>query len=106
MSDDKVYDLILQAVKGVKDDVKSLDNKVDQIKEIQAIDSLVLKEHERRSTASEKRIEDLEEFKKQQDLKAAKLKGFFLLGSLIITGTGAVIYFLANLSDFLKNIGH
>lgn len=97
MEDDKIYDLIIQGIKGIKEDVKGLDSKIDQIQTVQAQDSFVLKEHERRSTASERRIEALENFKQQQDISNAKFKGFVIYG-------GFILAFIAASATFFRDV--
>lgn len=74
---EKLYDLVIQALKDVREDVKSLDNKIDQMQEVHVANSIVLKEHERRSTASEVRINILEQ-------RSARIQGFYFYGSIVL----------------------
>lgn len=103
---DKFDNLIIEGFKSLKADIKSVDTKVEEMQKVHIKNTATLEEHERRSTASEKRIEILEDRAQKDALAKAKLKGFFLYGSLILTSIGGLVYFLLNLTDLLKNLGH
>lgn len=86
-SSDKIVDLVIQALKEVRDDVKSLDNKIDDMQKVHVKNSVILQEHERRSTASEKRIDELE-------THYNRLQGFYFYGSIVLAGlAGCAAFF-------------
>lgn len=90
MSDDKLHDLFIATLKELKDDIRQLDNKTDEVMNVLVHNTSVLEEHERRSTASEARITTLEDKHSKLEEKRQQLKGFFIYMSLIITALGSI----------------
>ena len=93
-------------LKDIKSDIRQLDTKFDTMHEILIRNTTVLEEHEKRSTLSEKRIENLEDKHQDREIQVAKIKGFFIycgaILSTLATVGAAVHYFLRPLlSKFL-----
>lgn len=93
---DKSDELLINSLQDLKQDIRQLDTKFDDMHEILTKNTIVLVEHEKRSTASERRIEMLEE--KQAELESDKnrLKGFFFYAGVIIStlgGLGALFHY-------------
>ena len=57
---DETQQLFKDYLNDLKDDIRQLDAKFDKMHEVLVENSSVLKEHERRSTASEKRLDIVE----------------------------------------------
>ena len=83
-------ELFLTFLKDLKEDIRQLDNKFDSMQDILVKNTSVLEEHERRSTASEKRIDILEDKVSNAQRAADKIKGFFIYGSIMLTGLGTL----------------
>lgn len=71
-------DLFIQTLGNINTDIRELNNKFDDMNQILVKNTTVLEQHERRSTASEVRITNLED-------QWVKIKGFFLYTGLIIS---------------------
>lgn len=97
-------ELFLAFLKDLKEDIRQLDGKFDSMQDILVKNTAVLEEHERRSTASEKRITTLEDKSSDSQRSADKLKGFFIYSGLVLTiaGTVAAIYHNIISTYFLK----
>lgn len=104
MSD--INDLIIKYLDKLDTKIEKLDSKMDEMNKVHERNTMVLEEHERRSTASESRISILEETEQQRAERLTKIKGFLYYTGAIIGALGAIVYFLLNLTDLLKNIGH
>lgn len=89
MSDelDKIFAASLQELKS---DVKQLDSKFDKMHEILIVNSTVLTEHQRRSTASEARLGIVEDKLDNTEKRAERVKGFFLIGGAILATVGSI----------------
>lgn len=86
-TDDKAFNLIIQGFNDLREDVKSLDDKIDKMQEVHIRNSIILKEHERRSTASEARIDVLEKH-------YTRLQGFYFYGSIVLAAVaGSAAFF-------------
>lgn len=75
---DKEDDIFLASFKELKDDVRQLDTKFDIMHEILIRNTITLEEHEKRSTASEARLEVLED-------NSTKIGGFFIYSGAILS---------------------
>lgn len=71
-------DLFIVALQDIKTDIRGLNGKFDEMNGILVKNTVVLEQHESRSTASELRITSLED-------QWVKIKGFFLYTGLILT---------------------
>jgi hypothetical protein len=89
MSDelDKVF---TAALLELKNDVKQLDGKFDLMHEVLIKNSVVLTEHERRSTASEARLTIVEDKVNETEKGRERIKGFLLIAGAIIATLGSV----------------
>jgi hypothetical protein len=89
-------EIFKESLKDLKDDLRQMDNKFDRMHEVLVENSAILKEHERRSTASEKRLDLLETQVSKIETKRQRLKGFLMyssiIGSAISLLTGVVYY--------------
>lgn len=96
----ELTELLKETLKELKDDVRQLDTKFDKMHEILIENSIVLKEHERRSTSSEKRLEIVENKLDSLEEARSHIKGFFLYGSIIVGAITTLITILYYLKDF------
>ena len=97
-NEDKTFDLVLQGLIDVRSDVKSLNDKLDRMQEVHIMNSVILKEHERRSTASEARIDVLEKH-------YTKLQGFYFYGSIVLAAVaGSAAFFRDVVEGWLQFI--
>jgi len=95
MSDD-LKEMFLTSIKDVKEDVRQLDKKFDCMHELLVKNTVVLEAHEARSTASEKRIGELEDKEQARADEINKVKGFFIYTGIILSvlgSLGAVVHF-------------
>lgn len=94
-------DLVIQAFKDLKEDVKSLDSKMDDSTKIHIKNTAVLEEHERRSTASEGRLALLEVKQAEIEKKANRIQGFFIYSGIVLGALGTLV---ALFHDFLEAV--
>lgn len=83
-------ELFLTFLRELKEDIRQLDSKFDNMQDVLVKNTIVLEEHERRSTASEKRITTLEEKVSTSQQASDKLKGFFIYTGLVLTVLGSL----------------
>jgi len=95
--DDESEKLFSASLQDLKNDVKSLDSKFDGMHEVLIRNSVILTEHERRSTASEQRLTVVEDKLINSSKHFERVKGFFLI-------SGAILAALASLSGIVKLI--
>jgi hypothetical protein len=91
---DRFDELVMQMLKQLQEDNKAIDAKLDSMLQIHVRNTDTLEEHERRSTASEKRIQTLEERELARNDLLTKLKGFLWISSLIGGTIAAFFYFI------------
>lgn len=106
MSDFDFNALISKQLDKLDSKMEKMDSKMDDMAKVHERNTVVLEEHERRSTASESRISILEEKELRRAQKAAKLTGFVYYSGVTLGGIAALVYFLVNLTDLWKNVGH
>jgi len=87
---DKIDELFATSLKDLKTDIRQLDGKFDTMHEILIRNTLVLEQHEQRSTASENRIEVLEDKSLANEIKDSQLKGFYIYGAAIMAALGSL----------------
>lgn len=87
---DSINDLFIASLKDIKEDIRQLDNKMDQMHQILTQNTTVLEEHEKRSTSSESRITTLENKDQARSEATAKIKGFFMYAGIIISALGSL----------------
>ena len=93
----ELTELLKETLKELKDDVRQLGTKFDKMHEILIENSAVLKEHERRSTSSEKRLEIVENKLDGIEQSRQHFKGFFLYTGIIfasISCVAGIFYYL------------
>lgn len=83
-------EFLIAALKDIKEDFRKLDDKFDNMHEVLVKNSLVLEEHQRRSTASEERIGSLENKYHSVEITYHRFKGFLFYTGLIISAIGTV----------------
>lgn len=83
-------ELFLTFLRELKEDIRQLDGKFDNMQQVLVKNTTVLEEHERRSTASEKRITLLEDKVTDVQQAATRLKGFFVYTGIILTTLGSL----------------
>ena len=93
--DDESEKLFTASLQDLKNDVKSLDTKFDSMHEVLIRNSVILTEHERRSTASEQRLTVVEDKLINSAKHFERVKGFFLI-------SGAILATLASVAGILK----
>jgi cob(I)alamin adenosyltransferase len=93
MSDNQ--DLFIATLKDLREDIRQIDNKLDYMNEVLTKNSTVLEEHERRSTASENRLDIIEDRHHALEKSADNIKGFFVYSGIILTTIGSLtaLYF-------------
>lgn len=94
---DELDKMFIATLKDLKSDIKQLDVKFDDMHDMLVKNSIVLQEHERRSTASENRLTLLENKYSSSEIKINQLKGFFIYSGIIITAIGTVVAIFHNL---------
>jgi len=99
---DSIDTLFIATLKELKDDIRQLDSKFDEMHQMLAKNTVVLDEHERRSTASEQRLTLLEDKYTQSEKKMERVKGFFIYSGLIVTAIGAILAIIHNLIPLLN----
>ena len=97
---DSIDTLFIATLKELKDDIRQLDSKFDEMHQLLSKNTVVLDEHERRSTASEQRLTLLEDKYTQSEKKVERLKGFFIYSGVILTLIGSVAAIAYNLAPF------
>lgn len=93
-------ELLNETLKEIKENVRQLDTKLDKMHEILVENSTVLKEHERRSTSSEKRLEIVENKLDSVEQTRQHLKGFFIYTGIIfgaISCLGGILYYIKDI---------
>jgi len=93
----ELTELLKETLKEIKEDVRQLDTKFDKMHDILVENSAVLREHERRSTSSEKRLEIVENKIDSIEQSKQHLKGFFIYTSIIfaaISCIAGILYYL------------
>lgn len=93
--DDESEKLFMASLTDLKNDVKALDSKFDNMHEVLIRNSVILTEHERRSTASENRLMIVEDKLIKSRTHFERVKGFFLI-------SGAILATLASVAGILK----
>lgn len=88
--DIKLEQFFIETLKELKGDIRQLDGKLDTMHEVLIKNTVVLEEHEKRSTNSEIRIESLENKYLELNKKADRIKGF-VAGSGILLSTIATL---------------
>lgn len=83
-------DLFIAALTELKQDIRQIDNKMDNMHGILVQNTTVLVEHEKRSTSSEKRITLLEDKDQLRTEDWAKVKGFFIYSGIVLTALGSI----------------
>jgi hypothetical protein len=94
---DETQELFKDYLNDLKADLRQLDAKFDKMHEVLVENSSILKEHERRSTASEKRLDIVEKKLDGIETKNQRVKGFFLYTGFIasaVAGFVAALYYL------------
>jgi len=93
MSDNK--DLYIIALKELREDIRQIDNKLDYMNEVLIKNTAVLEEHERRSTASENRLNVMENQHYKLQKSTDNVTAFFVYSGILITTLGslAALYF-------------
>lgn len=91
-------DLYMATLKELKTDIRQIDGKLDTMHGVLVRNTIVLEEHEKRSTLSERRIGTLEDKDQDRSIQSAKVKGFFIYSGVILstlaTIAGIIAYFL------------
>lgn len=87
---DELDKLFIASLQDLKSDFKSLDSKFDQMHEVLIKNSVVLVEHERRSTASEARLTIVENKIDKNQTGKERIKGFLIITGSLITTAAAV----------------
>jgi len=93
----ELTELLNDTLKEIKENVRQLDTKFDKMHEILIENSAVLKEHERRSTSSEKRLDIVENKLDNIEQSRQHLKGFFGYTGIIfgaISCLAGILYYL------------
>jgi hypothetical protein len=88
--DDESEKLFTASLQDLKNDVKSLDSKFDSMHEVLIRNSVILTEHERRSTASEQRLTVVEDKLITSAKHFERVKGFFLISGAILAALGSI----------------
>ncbi len=95
------------SIKDIKENLKQLDSKFDSMHEVLIRNTVVLEQHEKRSTASENRLEIVEDSLYDLRSKFYKIQGFFFYSSVAITGLGGLVAIIYHTIPVLQNIfGH
>lgn len=94
---DELDKMFIATLQDLKSDIKQLDTKFDDMHDMLIKNSVVLQEHERRSTASESRLTLLEDKYSSSEKKFNQLKGFFIYTGVLMTAIGTVAAVFHNL---------
>lgn len=87
---DELDKIFTASLLELKNDVKQLDGKFDLMHEVLIKNSVILAEHERRSTASEARLGIVEDKIAESEKGRERVKGFLLIAGAIIATLGSV----------------
>lgn len=100
MSDAK-DELIISALSSLNDDIRQIDNKLDYMNEVLNKNTAILVEHERRSTASEDRLDVVEERYYSLEKSAAGVKSFFIYSGVILSTVATLIVIYTQIIEHL-----
>lgn len=82
---------VLASLLDLKADVKQIDAKFDEMHKVLITNSVILTEHERRSTASEARLSIVEDRVIKSEKQSERVKGFFWIGGGILAAFTSII---------------
>jgi len=82
--------LFITSLQDLKADLKQLDSKFDLMHDTLNKNSVILTEHERRSTASENRLTIVEDKVETVEKRSERVKGFFIISGIIITTLASI----------------
>lgn len=99
---DSIDTLFIATLKELKDDIRQLDNKFDEMHQLLSKNTVVLDEHERRSTASERRLALLEDKYSTSEKKVERVKGFFIYCGVILTTMATIVGILYSVSHIFE----
>lgn len=107
MSDVKpIEHLVLETIKELKSDIKQLDSKFDSMHDVLVKNTVVLEEHERRSTASEERLSVVEEQVSEVKSRTDKVHGFLIYGGIALSAISTLVLTFKNfIVQLLQGIG-
>lgn len=96
-------ELILEIIEKVHENVQRLESKIDALSEEQIRQNVVVTEHERRSTAAEKRLELIHEEMNERLGSLEKDANFAHTLIKISTYGGAIILFFVKVLPFISS---
>jgi peptidoglycan hydrolase CwlO-like protein len=96
-------ELILEIIEKVYENVQRLEGKIDALTEEQVRQNVVVTEHERRSTAAEKRLELLQQDFNSRLQSVEKDANFAHILIKICTYGGAIVLFLVKVLPFISS---
>jgi hypothetical protein len=104
--DNKPNHVCSETLKDLKQDIRELASKLDTMHEVLIKNTVVLEQHEKRSTASEKRLELLENEFISIKNNFSKFKGVYVGIAAVLTALGGFVTFLYYLGIPLFDLFH